>query len=56
MGLQAFGRVDEAFLQQLARFGMTDLRELWAPQHWEAHKRDTLMARHSLLDWFSRAG
>jgi carbamoyltransferase len=51
MGLQAFGRVDEEFLQRLSRFGMTELRELWAPQHWEAHKRDTLLARHSLLDW-----
>lgn len=51
MGLQAYGRVDAAFLQRLRTFGIGDLRELWSPQHWEAHRGDPLVARLALLDW-----
>jgi len=51
MGLQSFGRVDDAYLRQLAGLGMGELRELWSVQRWEAFRGDPLVARLSLLDW-----
>lgn len=51
MGLQAHGQVDAAYRQRLRAFGMGELRELWSPQHWDAHRGDPLVARLSLLDW-----
>jgi carbamoyltransferase len=51
MGLQAYGRVDPGFLAELAEFGMERLQELWSPRHWEAWRRDPLLARLAPLDW-----
>ena len=51
MGLQSYGRVDPDYLQRLAGFGMDALGQLWSPRHWEAHKKDPLLAQLGLLDW-----
>ncbi len=53
MGLQAYGRVDTAFLQTLQRFGMDDVAEIWSVEHWKRQRGDALVARWSLLDWIA---
>ena len=53
MGLQAYGKVDTAFLKTLERFGMDDVAEIWSVEHWKRHRGDMLVARWSLLDWIA---
>lgn len=53
MGLQAYGKVDAAFLKTLERFGMDDVAEIWSIEQWKRHRGDALVARWSLLDWIA---
>lgn len=53
MGLQSYGRVDPDYLERLRSFGIAELKELWSPQHWQAFKKDALLARLTLLDWIA---
>ncbi len=51
MGAQAYGRIDEGYLDYLRKVEFDRLDELWSLQAWLRWKHDPTIARLTLLDW-----
>jgi len=51
MGLQAYGNIDEEFLNKLRVFDMTMMRAAFQFTLYEQHVGDPLLAKHKKLDW-----
>lgn len=51
MGLQSHGVVDERFLASLAGTSLDNVTDMFSLDRWINHKKDVVLARHTLLDW-----
>jgi carbamoyltransferase len=51
MGLQSFGKVDEAYRAQVRALGFGRLGRAWSPKPWAEHVGDAGAAQQRLLDW-----
>lgn len=51
MGLQSHGCIDVEYLNKSKQYDMWSVRDLYSFDRWIEHKGDSLVARHTSLDW-----
>lgn len=51
MGIQSYGNLDEAYLDQLRTLDYKNITDVFSKERWLVYKKDTLLARLTPLDW-----
>lgn len=51
MGIQSYGNIDDGFLNNLCRFGIDEVNEIFDINTWRQYKNDSLLPLLMPLDW-----